>query len=130
VPPTYDALLVDDLGVLSATLDGSLVPTVLRVRSAGLLTAVVSNADGPARDGLRGLGRAFLSGELGLRKPDPAFYLLVADRLGVAPARCVVVDDVAANVRGAVAAGMTGVRHRSLASTVAELEVLLGLPLT
>ena len=40
------------------------------------------------------------------------------------------VDDLAANVRGAAAAGMTGVLHRSVAATVAELEVLTGLHLS
>ena len=122
----YDALLVDDLGVLSATPDGSLRPYVECARRSGLLTAVLSNADGPARPGLAGLGPVVLSGEVGLRKPDPAVYRLAARLLGVAPERCVVVDDVPANVRGAAAAGMTGVRHVALAVTTAELDALLG----
>ena len=121
----YAALLVDDLGVLSATPDGSLAPYVRQVRAGGLLTAVLSNAAGPPRPGLQGLGPVVLSGEVGLRKPEPAFYLLAARLLDVDPARCVVVDDLAANVRGAVVAGMTGVHHTSLARTLAELDVLL-----
>ena len=121
----YAALLVDDLGVLSATRDGSLLPYVREVRAGGLLTAVLSNAEGPPRTGLRGLGPVVLSGEVGLRKPDPEIYLLAARLLGVEPARCVVVDDAAVNVRGAVAAGMTGVHHVGLERTLAELAVLL-----
>ena len=99
----YDAVLLDDLGVLSATADGSLLPYVLEVRARGVLTAVVSNADGPPRPGLQDLGPVVLSGESGLRKPAPA----------------------AANVRGAVAAGMTGVHHVSLERTLQELAALL-----
>jgi len=124
----HAALLVDDLGVLSATRDGSLAPYVRRLRARGLLTAVVSNAEGPARPGLEGLGPVVLSGEVGLRKPDPALYLLVADLLGVAPDACVVVDDLASNVRGAVLAGMTGVHHVSRERTLAELALLLTVP--
>lgn len=121
----YDAVLLDDLGVLSQTRDGSLLPYVRELRSRGVLTAVVSNADGPPRPGLEDLGPVVLSGDTGLRKPDPAVFLLAARRLGVAPARCVVVDDLAVNVRGAVAAGMTGVHHVSLGRTLQELAVLL-----
>ena len=39
-------------------------------------------------------------------KPNPAPYLLAAERLGVAPARCVVVEDAPAGVAAAKAAGM------------------------
>ena len=39
-------------------------------------------------------------------KPDPMGYLLAAERLGVAPERCVVLEDSAAGVRSGKAAGM------------------------
>jgi len=39
-------------------------------------------------------------------KPDPAVYLEAAARLGVPPARCVVVEDAVAGVEGARRAGM------------------------
>lgn len=39
-------------------------------------------------------------------KPDPAIYHAAADRLGVDPARCVVVEDSVNGVRAAVSAGM------------------------
>ncbi|UAK24782.1 HAD-IA family hydrolase [Sphingomonas nostoxanthinifaciens] len=38
-------------------------------------------------------------------KPDPACFLLAAERLGVAPADCLVFEDAAAGVRAGVAAG-------------------------
>ena len=58
-----------------------------------------------------------LSGEAGVRRPQPEAYLLVARRLGVEPGECVVVDALAAHLRGAAAAGMTGVLHRPVAAT-------------
>jgi beta-phosphoglucomutase-like phosphatase (HAD superfamily) len=42
-------------------------------------------------------------------KPAPDLFLFAAARLGVAPARCLVVEDSVAGVRAAVAAGMTAV---------------------
>jgi epoxide hydrolase-like predicted phosphatase len=48
------------------------------------------------------------SSEVGVRKPDPAIYLLTADRLGVEPDQCVFLDDHPGNVAAAEAVGMTG----------------------
>jgi mannitol-1-/sugar-/sorbitol-6-phosphatase len=39
-------------------------------------------------------------------KPDPAGYLLAAQRLGIEPRSCVVIEDASAGVRAAIAAGM------------------------
>ena len=100
------------------------------LRAAGLRTAVLSNADGPPRPGLEGLADLLLlSGQTGLRKPRPEAFADAAARLGVAPEQCVHVDDLAENVRGARAAGLVAVLHRTRAATLAELEVLLGLRL-
>jgi len=70
-----------------------------------------------------------ISGEVGLRKPDPAIYALAAERLGLSAEEIVFVDDLGPNVRAAVAVGMVGVRHVEVGATVAELEVLLGVAL-
>ncbi len=47
------------------------------------------------------------SDEVGLGKPAPDVYLLAAKRLGVEPARCIVVEDSLNGVRAGRAAGMT-----------------------
>jgi HAD superfamily hydrolase (TIGR01509 family) len=39
-------------------------------------------------------------------KPDPQVFLLAAERIGVAPLRCLVIEDAAAGVAAAKAAGM------------------------
>ena len=51
-------------------------------------------------------GRIFSAHAHGTAKPDPALFLLAADRAGVAPGRCVVVDDSPTGCRAARAAGM------------------------
>jgi beta-phosphoglucomutase-like phosphatase (HAD superfamily) len=40
------------------------------------------------------------------KKPDPAIYLLAAEKLGLDPARCVVVEDSNNGLRAAKSAGM------------------------
>lgn len=106
---------------------------VLRnARRHGLRTALLSNSWGSEYD-RRGWDELFdavvISGEVGLRKPDREIYLLTARRLGVHPRQCVFVDDLPVNVRGGAAAGMVGVQHTSLDTTVDELEALFGVPL-
>lgn len=130
----YDALVVDAGGVLIGARDGrSLLDVVAAVRAAGLRTALLTNADRDAEvpDGWRPVfDVVVVSGEVGMRKPEPRIYRLTADRLGVPAERCVFVDDLAVNVRGAVAAGMTGVHHAGRDRTVTELAVLLEMPLS
>ncbi|WP_086828432.1 HAD-IA family hydrolase [Allokutzneria sp. NRRL B-24872] len=105
-----------------------LLDVLRQARRHGLRTALLSNADGPGPAPDSAFGSLFdvmvLSGEVGIAKPDERIYRLVADRLGVETERCVFVDDLAGNVRGAAAAGMVGVHHTSVAATITELEAL------
>ena len=130
---SYDALVVDDVGVLSGVRDAdaaAMEAVVRAVRDDGLRTALLSNAGGCGRPEWPDLfDTVVLSGIAGVAKPDPAAFLLVAERLGVEPQRCVFVDDLRRNVLGAAAVGMTGIHHRTVADTLDELEVLLGRPL-
>ena len=129
----YDAVVVDDVGVLSGVRDddaAAMTDVLRRLRAAGLRTALLSNAGGCGRPEWPDLFDAVvLSGLAGVAKPDRAAYELVAARLGVPPGRCVFVDDLRRNVLGAAAAGMTGVHHCAPDTTAAELEVLTGVPL-
>ena len=96
-------------------LEPQVAALVLRLRPH-VRTAVLCNA-GPDRRSVlvdrfgvdRLVDLIVVSAEEGMSKPDPRIYRLTAERLGVAPADCVMVDDVAANVAGAEAAGMIGV---------------------
>jgi len=54
-------------------------------------------------------------------KPDPQVFLITADRLGVPPANCAVVEDAPAGVQAANAAGMTSVGFASTGRSRDEL---------
>jgi epoxide hydrolase-like predicted phosphatase len=112
--------------------DEAMIEGVRAARRAGARTALLSNSwgDGLAYDEAL-LAELFdtwvISSEIGLRKPDPAIYELAAERLGLAPAACVFVDDLAGNLKPARALGMATVLHRGdAAATLAEIERLLG----
>jgi len=63
--------------------------------------------------------------DVGRGKPDPLVFLTAAERLGLPPARCVVVEDAPAGVEGARRAGMAsiGVLSSHHASLDADLVV-------
>uniref|UniRef100_UPI0026033828 HAD family hydrolase n=1 Tax=uncultured Anaerovibrio sp. TaxID=361586 RepID=UPI0026033828 len=59
------------------------------------------------RFGLRDYFRVLVSGdELPRSKPDPLIFLTVAEKLGVKPENCTVIEDAYAGVTAAKAAGM------------------------
>jgi putative hydrolase of the HAD superfamily len=110
------------------------VPTmydlIRTLRGAGLRTALLSNSWGageyPRADFAELFDVVVISGEVGMRKPEEAIFLHAARALGLAPAECVFIDDMQANVTAAAALGMTGVLHNDPATTVAALHDLLG----
>jgi putative hydrolase of the HAD superfamily len=70
---------------------------------------------------LNELPHAFLSNEIGLRKPDPAAFRLVLERLAVAPGHVVFVDDLAENVTVAGQLGMKAILAHGPERIVADL---------
>jgi 2-haloacid dehalogenase len=72
---------------------------------------------------LRGV---LVSGRVKLIKPDRAIYDLLAADFGLEPRRCLFIDDSAANVEGAIAAGFQAVRFSDPATLRRDL-VRLGL---
>jgi HAD superfamily hydrolase (TIGR01509 family) len=106
---------------------------VRRARAAGIRTALLSNSWGNdyPRDGWDGMfDVVVISGEVRMRKPEPAIFAHTLDLLGLAAAQCVFVDDLRPNVRAAVELGFVGVHHRSYEETAAELDLLFGRPLS
>ena len=106
---------------------------VRRARAAGLRTGLLSNSWGNdyPRDGWDDLfDVVVISGEVGMRKPEARIFEHTLDLLGLDPEECVFVDDLPHNVAAAEALGMVGVRHRSYAETLVELEALFGIALS
>ncbi|WP_081944839.1 HAD family hydrolase [Sphingopyxis sp. MWB1] len=62
-----------------------------------------------------------VSGTEKMMKPDPAIYALAIERFGIDPAGALFIDDVAANVAGAEAAGIGGHQFIDAATLEAEL---------
>jgi epoxide hydrolase-like predicted phosphatase len=111
-------------------LEPSMVEAVLVARRDGLRTALLSNSwgmTGYPKDRFEELfDVVVISGEVGMRKPDPAIYELVLQRLGVPAARCVFVDDYPGHLDPANSLGLTTVLHLSPEQTLARLSELLG----
>jgi len=70
------------------------------------------------------------SADVGLRKPDPAIFRLALERLGVAPQQAIFLDDLVRNVDSAREVGIHTVQFVDPATSLAELEALLGHPIT
>jgi putative hydrolase of the HAD superfamily len=104
---------------------------VERAKSGGYRTALLSNSWGMGLypiDRIRELlDVVVISGEVGLRKPDPDIYKLTVDKLGLEAEACVFVDDHPGHLKAAQEAGMTTVLHKSPAQSIPEVEALLGL---
>jgi putative hydrolase of the HAD superfamily len=65
----------------------------------------------------------------GLRKPQPEFYLLACERLGVEPRQVVYLDDLGINLKPARALGMTTIKVVSEAQAIRELGTALDINL-
>jgi putative hydrolase of the HAD superfamily len=105
---------------------------VLRARRAGVRTGLLSNSWGNEypREGWDEMFDAIvISGEVGMRKPEPGIFAHALDLLGVSAGETVFVDDLRVNVLAAAELGLVGVHHTSYDQTALELEALFGLPL-
>lgn len=114
-------------------LEDSMVEAVLTARAAGVRTGLISNSWGTSRYPHDLLAELFdgvvISGDVGMRKPAPRIYELGVEAIGLEGAQCVFVDDLPFNLPPAQELGMAVVHHTAPESTIAELELVLGLSL-
>jgi beta-phosphoglucomutase len=106
------------------------VEWVQRLRASGWRQAIASSAPRANVDvmldaiGLAPFMDAVVSAEDVTRgKPDPQVFLRAAERLGVSPAVCIVVEDAAAGVEAARRAGMKTIGVNAGAPLAADLYV-------
>lgn len=105
---------------------------VRRAKERGIATGLLSNSwanDYPREMWQDMFDVVVISGEVGLRKPEPEIFRLTTDRLGLQPQQCVFVDDLKHNIAAAAALGWVGVHHVTYEQTAQELETLFGVPL-
>src|SRR5579864_6215514 len=117
---------------------GAMADAVRQIRDAGYKTALLTNI---SREGESIFTNLFPVDELfdvvvdsskvGMRKPDPEIYRLTCTRLGVAPERCLFIDDLLCNVEAAQALGMQTILCLDPVSVADEVvRRLLGHPAT
>lgn len=94
----------------SAILDGA-VEFIQRAKSLGIKTAIGSSSKNTIailnQVGIIDLFDAIADGnDIKNSKPDPEVFLVAAERLGISPKGCLVVEDADAGVEAAISAGM------------------------
>jgi len=113
--------------------DRDMEMAVVMAKRQGIRTGLISNSWGTGRYELDRFPDLFdawvISGEVGLRKPDPEIYRMGAERVGLPPEELVFVDDLGGNLKPAAELGFATVLHRSAEDTIPQLERLLGVKL-
>lgn len=129
------------LGLLRGELRPAMVEAVRRCGErlkTGLLTnnVVAMRADamsgaGDPHTAVLGLFDVIVeSSRAGVRKPDPAFYELACRELAIEPSEAVFLDDLGVNLKPARALGMTTIKVDDPAVALAQLEQVVGFPLS
>ncbi len=130
----------DVLALLAGQVRPEMVVALDRVIAAGYRTACLTNnvtggdpAD-PARAAqIGGIMRRFdavvESSKVGVRKPEPRFYALACETLGVQPDRCVFLDDLGINLKPAAAMGMHTIKVLNANQAIVDLEAAIGISL-
>ena len=132
LPPDRAEGLIERLfGGMKA--DREMEMAVVMAKRQGVKTGLISNSWGATNYELDRFPEMFdgwvISGDEGMRKPDPKIYELGAERIGLPPEDCIFVDDLKGNLKPARAMGMATVHHTSAAETIPQLEDLLGVKL-
>lgn len=129
----------DVLALLSGEVRSDMVEALDRVIAAGYATACLTNnvvSDETAANKrpdvaavMSKFDHVVESSKVGVRKPEPRFYEIACELVGVAPAHCVFLDDLGINLKPAKAMGMTTIKVTDAAGAIDALEAALGLTL-
>ena len=111
------------------TLDQEMLALFRKLKAGGVATGLLSNSWGggyPTEIFPDMFDAVVISGEVGMRKPEPRIFLYAAQLLGLVPEECVFIDDIEANISAAEHLGFTGVLHSAAADTAQQVANLLG----
>lgn len=126
----------DVLALLEGDIRPQMVDLLDRVIAAGYRTACLTNnivrsgtssRDDVVADVMRRFDLVVESSKVGVRKPEPRFYEIACDLLGVEPTACLFLDDLGINLKPAAAMGMRTIKVSDPAVAIAEVERLLSL---
>lgn len=127
------------LALLAGDVRPDMVHALDRVRAAGYLTACLTNnisgehASAERADTIATIMARFdaviESSKVGVRKPEPRFYEIACETLGVEPTACVFLDDLGVNLKPAAAMGMHTIKVLSAEQAINDLEHALEIPL-
>lgn len=97
---------------LTVATDPAVLAVVAELRTAGVGVHLATNQRRARAAYLREryapvFTTCFYSVDLGVEKPDPAFFRAVVESLGVPPADCLLIDDRTPNVRSARGVGLS-----------------------
>jgi len=127
-----------DAREVMALLGGDVRPEMLeavrqcheRLKTGLLTNNFVSDAHSPRLDHVLTLFDVVVeSSRAGVRKPDPRFYELACDQLGIEPGEAVFLDDLGQNLKPARAMGMTTIKVEDPGVALDELERVVGFSL-
>ncbi|GAA3241717.1 hypothetical protein GCM10020216_067810 [Nonomuraea helvata] len=130
VPPVADGLLARMFAGFERV--DAMYDMLREVRKNGVKTCLVSNSwsnEYPRHDWDEFFDAVVISGEVGMRKPEPRIFHHALEQIGRGGEECVFIDDIEANIVAARALGIAGIHHSDANSTIAELETLLRLTL-
>jgi putative hydrolase of the HAD superfamily len=128
----------DVLALLGGDLRPAMVEALRRCRErflTGLLTNnfVIGGTRDEGHESMRAVLELFTvvveSSKVGCRKPDPRFFEIACDRLGIEPSEAVFLDDLGINLKPARAMGMTTIKVLDGDRAIAELEDVVGFSL-
>jgi putative hydrolase of the HAD superfamily len=134
---TRDGRAVEPEGLITRMFAGFAFETMMfnalrAARAAGITTGLLSNSwglDYPREEWDELFDVVVISGEVGMRKPEPGIYELLLGELKLPAEETVFVDDLKGNIDAAVEAGIVGVHHVTPQQTIEELEKLFAMPL-
>ena len=132
------------LALLAGEVRPEMVRALDRVKEAGHKTACLTNnvvdrvIEGAVDSDPRAVEIASImarfdaiveSSKVGVRKPEPRFYEIACELLGVEPSACVFLDDLGINLKPAAAMGMATIKVLSADQAITDLEQVLGISL-
>jgi putative hydrolase of the HAD superfamily len=101
-----------------------------RLKTALLTNNFVTGDRGADHSGVLSLFDVVIeSSKAGVRKPDPRFYALACDALGIRPDEAVFLDDLGINLKPAREMGITTIKVTDPGRALDELQEVVGFPL-